>query len=179
MANTNKPVNIDNLFVFDDQTKETVTAAIIGLLIAQLIVFFGRFLVGTPSLYSIIWTILYAIIGGVISGFLISKLYYPFMDFVSQNLSFLMPLVNTFFKLLFVPIVIGSIIGLFWSLVAGGLIFALGAGLGGVAGGALGGLIGGSLILVALVDAVVMIIARFIFAKFMVSKVGKYYTDYK
>lgn len=179
MAQKNANADFDNFFTFDDQTKQTVIASIIGLIIADMIIFVGGFLVGQAVVGDFIYTILWAVIGGFVGGFLLSKLYYIIMDFISENLKFLMPLTNTFFKFLFVPVVIGSIIGLIFSLMAGGVIFALGAGLGGAVGGTIGGIIGGSLILVALISIAVQLIARFIYAKFMVSRVGQYYKDYK
>jgi len=172
-------LNPSTLFTFDQQTKETMMHSAIGLLIANVIIFFGDILIGTKGFSSIIWIILFSAIGGAISGFLLSKLYYPMMDFVSQSLRFLLPLCNTFFKLLFVPVLIGSIISMLFSFMIGGLVFAAGAALGGAAGGLIGGILGGSLVLISLVSIVFMIIGRFIYAKYMKMQVGKYYQDYK
>ena len=168
-----------DFFTFDDQTKETMIASIVGLLIAEVVVFFGGFLVGRESLGALVWTVVYALIGGAVAGFLLSKLYDPIMDFVSRNLSFLMPICNTFFKFLFVPVVIGSVIGLLFGLLAGAAVTAVGFGLGGVGGGILGGFLGGSIILATIWGIAVTLVARFIYAWYMASLVGKYYKDYK
>ncbi|MFA4886928.1 MAG: hypothetical protein WC595_01835 [Candidatus Nanoarchaeia archaeon] len=180
----NKPTNTSqftqsDLTTFDEKTKETIIASIIGLVIAQLLIFFGDFLIGKEALFSGIWTLVYAVIAGAVAGFLIAKLYTPLMDFISTNISFLLPLTNTFFKFLFVPAVIAALILLIFSLFAGAAIFALGAGLGGSVGGVLGGLLGGSFILSTSWTIFITLLARFIYAKFMTYKVGKYYKDYK
>lgn len=177
-SNNNLSQSID-LFNFDQQTKDTMLASIIGLIIAQMVIFFGDFLIGRNYIMGVIYTLIYAAVGGAISGFLISKFYYQFMDFISKNLSFLRPLTNTFLKFLFVPVIIGSIFSLLSGLLAGGAILTLGASLYGSAGGILGGILGGSLILSIIWSIVVTIIGRYIYAKFMVFKVGKYYKDYK
>ncbi|MBI2151957.1 hypothetical protein HYU21_04485, partial [Candidatus Woesearchaeota archaeon] len=101
-----------NLFTFDAKTKETVIASITALVIAQMIIFFGDFLVGGERLSAVIYALIFALLGGAISGFILAKFYDQLMGFVSNQLQFLLPFSNTFFKLLFLPAVIGSIIGL-------------------------------------------------------------------
>ncbi len=167
----------DNIFTIDQQTKETIVASVTGLVLAEIIIFFGDFLISGSSIIGIIWTLIYAVLGGLVAGFILAKFYDSFMDFISQNLKFLMPLCDTFFKLLFLPVVIGAAIALLFSLLAGGLIFAAGASLGGV--GVLGGLLGGSIILGVIWGIIVTVAARYLYAKYMVSKVGHYYRDYK
>ncbi len=169
----------DNLFVFDQQTKETMLASIVALVIAEVIIFFGDYLVGNRTILSLVTTIIYALFGGAISGWVLSKFYHQLMGFVSQKMKFLLPFSNTFFKLLFLPVLIGSVIGLVMGLLAGGAIFAIGASFGGVGGGVLGGLLGGSLILSMIWSIVVEIAARYFYAKYITWKVGKYYHDYK
>jgi hypothetical protein len=170
--------DFSSFFTVDARTKDTIFASILGLLIAELVVFFGDFLIVSSSIYYVFFTIAYAVIGGAIAGFLLSKLYEPIMDFISKNLRFLLPLTNTFFKFLFFPVVIGSLFSLLLGLAAGSAAFLIGS-KAGVDGGILGAFIGSMLILVIVWSILVSLAARFIYAKFMVFKVGRYYKDYK
>ncbi len=169
----------DNLFVFDQQTKETIYASIVALVISQMIVFFGDYLIGTRMIFALIWTIIYAVVGGAISGWIIAKFYDQLMVFISSKLRFLLPFCNTFFKLLFLPVLVGSVLSLIFGLLVGGALFAIGASLGGVSGGILGGLLGGSVVLSVIWSILVQIFARYFYAKYVTWKVGKYYRDYK
>lgn len=168
-----------HFFTVDLQAKETMIASVIGLLICQVLIFFGDFLTGQQDVMGLIWMVVIAVISGIISGFLLSKLYYPIMDFISSYLRFLLPLCDTFFKFLFVPVIIGSALSLFFSTILSGAIILGGAALGGVAGGVLGGFLGGSFLLMVVWEIAVMIVARFIYARFMVYKVGRHYRDYR
>lgn len=168
-----------DLFNIDQQTKETMTASAVGLVIAQLILFFGDFLIGKSSWIAIVSVLINSVIGGAISGFLIAKFYYSVMDFISSNFKFLLPLTNTFFKLLFVPILIGSVVPLLLSLAAGAALYALGSSVAGATGGIVGGLLGGSIVMMTAWAIIVTIVGRYIYAKYMVSKVGQYYKNYK
>lgn len=168
-----------DLFTLDQQTKETMITSVVGLIIAEAIIFLGEFLIGSANLASIVWTLVYAVVGGTIAGFLLSKFYYPFMDFISNSLKFLLPLCDTFFKLLFVPVIVGAILSLLFSLAAGSFLLALGTSMGGIGGGIIGGLLGGSIVLSMLWSIVFVVAGRYVYAKYMISKVGQYYKDYK
>lgn len=168
-----------DLFTIDEQTKETIVASITGLIIAELIIFFGDFLIGRSSWLGIISVLISSAIGGAISGFLIAKFYYPVMDFISANFKFLLPITNTFFKLLFMPVVIGSVLSLLMSMTAGAALYMIGSSLAGATGGLIGGLLGGSIIVMTVWTIIITLISRYVYAKYMVSKVGKYYRDYK
>ena len=115
------------LFTFDAKTKETMIASITALVIAQMIIFFGDFLVGGERLSGVIYALIFALLGGAVSGFILAKFYDQLMGFVSNQFKFLLPFSNTFFKLLFVPVVIGSIIGLLLGLLTGGAMVIIGA----------------------------------------------------
>lgn len=172
-------VGASDLFTIDEQAKETIIASITGLIIAELIIFFGDFLIGRSSWLNIISVLISSAIGGAISGFLIAKFYYPVMDFISVNFKFLLPITNTFFKLLFMPVVIGSVLSLLMSMTAGAALYMIGSSLAGATGGFIGGLLGGSIIVMTVWTIIITLISRFVYAKYMVSKVGKYYRDYK
>lgn len=167
-----------DLLNIDVQTKETITASVVGMLFANFILFFGDFLTGKGAWFSILSVVVSSVIGGGIAGFIIAKLYYPFMDFVSANVRFLLPVTDTFFKLLFVPVVIFSLGSILLATFAGAALFLIGSGIGGTAGGAIGGLLGGSLLLMVAWSLIIAIIGRYVYAKYMVSKVGNYYRDY-
>lgn len=171
---------------FDKQTTDTILHCIIGMIIAQIFIFvlegiFIRYGIANIAALGIasIFVIIFSVIGGFISGILISKLYYIVMDFISINFKFLLPITNTFFKLLFVPVLIGSIISLLWGLFLSMTAAAVITSMAGASGLAMGGLIGGSIILSTIWSIIVTIIGRFIFAKYMAMQVGKYYHDYK
>ncbi len=80
-----------DLFTIDGQTKETIIASITGLVIAELIIFFGDFLIGRSSWLGIISVLISSAIGGAISGFLIAKFYYPVMDSFRRISNFCFP----------------------------------------------------------------------------------------
>ncbi len=168
-----------SFFTFDTKTKDTMMASSMAMIVAEIFIFLGDFLFTNASILAVIGTIIYAALGGAIAGFLIAKLYIPIMDFIASKLHFLLPLCNSFFKLLFLPVVIGSIIKLILSILIGGFAVALGVGLGGLGGGILGGLIGSSIIFLTMGTLLFVILGRFIYAQFMIYKVGKYYPNYK
>ncbi len=56
---------------------------------------------------------------------------------------------------------------------------ALGTSMDGIGGGIIGRLLGGLIILGVLWSIVFVITGRYAYAKYMVSKVGQYYKDYK
>ena len=103
-------------------------------------------------------------------------------SWVAAKARFLLPLTKTFFRFLFAPIVVYAVVATLFTVVFGGLLTAIGAGLGSMLGGSAGGLLGGafglSFILLMLVGIAIEVVARFIYAKYMVTKVGKYYKDY-
>lgn len=102
---------------------------------------------------SLINSVIWGAIGGAIGGFVLAKFYSPIMDFQARYLG---NKLNTLFKLLFWPRVVGTVVG---SLLGMGMLFGLGA---------LG-------MVVYLVGA---LIAHFIYAKMMDKSVGGYYRSY-
>lgn len=98
---------------------------------------------------SVIW----GAIGGAIGGFVLAKFYSPIMDFQARYLG---NKLNTLFKLLFWPRVVGTVVG---SLIGMGMIFGLGA-------------------LGMIIYFVGALVAHFIYAKMMDKSVGQYYRSY-
>ncbi len=77
------------------------------------------------------------------------------------------------------PVVIGSVLSLLMSMTAGAALYMIGSSLAGATGGFIGGLLGGSIIVMTVWTIIITVISRYVYAKYMVSKVGKYYRDYK
>ena len=122
-----------------------------GDLYNQLGIYAGAY---TPQLINfgnLVGSIIGGIIWGAVAGYIIAKFYSVVMDWQKK---FLADKLNTLFKLLFWPYVVGAILSL---LFMGGFSYAY--------GGSTGGLI------VAVGD----IIAGFVYAKMMEKNVGKYY----
>ena len=94
--------------------------------------------------------VVWGAVGGAIGGFVLAKFYSPVMDFQARYLG---NKLNTLFKLLFWPRLVGTVVG---SLIGMGMLFGL-------------GVIG---MVVYLVGALV---AHFIYAKMMDKSVGQYY----
>jgi len=168
-----------DLMAFDEKTIATmkwsaiwnvVDVAILSMvallsayfLAASVAVQFGAFgdLIGNTmmktsfiNIGSLISDIIWGAIGGAIGGFVLAKFYSPIMNFQARYLG---NKLNTLFKLLFWPRVVGTVVG---SLIGMWMLFGLGA-------------------LGMIVYFAGALAAHFIYAKMMEKSVGKYYRPY-
>ncbi|MEK7568424.1 MAG: hypothetical protein AAB498_02255 [Patescibacteria group bacterium] len=102
---------------------------------------------------SLINDVIWGAVGGAIGGFVLAKFYSPIMDFQAKYLG---NKLNTLFKLLFWPRLVGTAVG---SFIGMGMLFGMG-------------------VIGMVVYFVGALVAHFIYAKMMDKSVGQYYRSY-
>lgn len=158
------PANIATNF-FDQKTKDIVTWSVIGYFAKSIIVTVGSAIVGSMfySQYgfnlNIGSMVISSIIYGAIFGIILAKFYGRVQEI---NRRYFGGWFNSLYRLIFYPSLIGGVIAL---LFAGGFSFSFFGNTG----------LGGYLFMSAVFSIVATIIGSFVYAKLMVSKVGKYF----